>query len=215
MGLRYRYQDYEVGKFNIRLRMLRDLDQYEETGGRAEEAGISREAFPLFGIVWASSEVLSRLMLGYDLTDKRVLEIGCGMALASHVMNALGADITAMDIHPVTEELITSNAILNNAPRIPFLNASWGDDTSILGEFDLIVGSDVLYEPKHIKTLAAFLDRHAGPSSEVLIVDPDRGQLEAFQADMSKAGFTCKTFSPDFEDHLGVRYSGSIHQYLR
>ena len=195
--------------------MLRDLDQFEDTGGRAEDAGISKEAFPLFGIVWASSEVLSRLMLGYDLTNKRVLEIGCGMALASHVMNAMGVDITAMDIHPVTEELITSNAMLNDAPGIPFLNASWGDDTSILGEFDLIVGSDVLYEPKHIKTLAAFLDRHAGPGCEVLIVDPDRGQLEEFQVNMSAAGFTHETFSPDFEDHLGVPYRCSIHRYLR
>ena len=195
--------------------MLRDLDQFEDTGGRAEDAGISKEAFPLFGIVWASSEVLSRLMLGYDLTNKRVLEIGCGMALARHVMNAMGVDITAMDIHPVTEELITSNAMLNDAPGIPFLNASWGDDTSILGEFDLIVGSDVLYEPKHIKTLAAFLDRHAGPGCEVLIVDPDRGQLEEFQVNMSAAGFTHETFSPDFEDHLGVPYRGSIHRYLR
>jgi len=215
MGLRYRYQNYTVGEFTIRLRMLRDLDQFADTGGRAEEAGISKEAFPLFGIVWASSEVLSRLMLGYDLTNKRVLEIGCGMALASHVMNAMGVDITAMDIHPVTEELITSNAMLNDAPRIPFLNASWGDDTSILGKFDLIVGSDVLYEPKHIKTLAAFLDRHAGPASEVLIVDPDRGQLEEFQANMSAAGFTRETFSPDFEDHLGAPYRGSIHRYVR
>jgi predicted nicotinamide N-methyase len=215
MGLRYRYQNYQVGEFNIRLRMLRDLDELEDTGGRAEEAGISKEAFPLFGIVWASSEVLSRLMLGYDLTNKRVLEIGCGMALASHVMNAGGVDITAMDIHPVTEELITSNAILNDAPKIPFLNASWGDDTSVLGEFDLIVGSDVLYEPKHIKTLATFLDRHARSSSEVLIVDPDRGQLEGFQADMAAAGFTCETFSPDFEDHLGIRYNGSILRYAR
>jgi predicted nicotinamide N-methyase len=154
-------------------------------------------------------------MLGFDLTNKRVLEVGCGMALVSHVLNALGADVTAMDIHPVTEELITSNATLNDAPRIPFLNASWGDDTSALGEFDLIIGSDILYEPKHIKTLAAFLDCHARAGSEVLIVDPDRGQLDEFQADMLAASFSCETFSPDFEDHLGVAYRGSIHRYSR
>jgi len=48
MGLKYRYQDYQVGSHRIRLRTLRDLDQYTDTGGAAEAAGISREAFPLF-----------------------------------------------------------------------------------------------------------------------------------------------------------------------
>jgi hypothetical protein len=81
MGLRYRYQNYQVGEFTIRLRMLRDLDQFEDTGGRAEDAGISKEAFPLFGIVWASSEVLSRLMLGYDL--RMSLNLLCSLLILS------------------------------------------------------------------------------------------------------------------------------------
>jgi uncharacterized UPF0146 family protein len=37
-------------------------------------------------------------MLKVDINGKRILEIGWGMALVSHVLNSRGADITAMDI---------------------------------------------------------------------------------------------------------------------
>lgn len=133
MGLKYRYQEYQVGRHRIRLRTLRNLDQYTDTGGAAEAAGISREAFPLFGIVWGSAEVLANLLIKEQLSHKRVLEVGCGMGLASHLINALENNITAMDIHPITQELLDDNAALNNQRPISFFQGSWSDETLQLG----------------------------------------------------------------------------------
>lgn len=116
MARRYRYQTLEIEQTEITLRVLRDPSQFSDD-----------HAFPLFGIIWASLEVLSALMLKVDIDGKRILEIGCGMALVSHVLNARGADITAMDIHPVPGELLQSNTELNKTNRIPFQNASWAD----------------------------------------------------------------------------------------
>lgn len=215
MSLRYRYQKYEIGNVDIRLQILRDLSQFSDTDGNMKAADISQDAFPLFGIVWASSEVLARLMRGYDITGKRILEVGCGMALVSHLLNARGADITAMDIRPITGKLLSTNTDLNDASPIPYVNASWGDDSPGLGQFDLIVGSDILYEPKHVSTLAPFLDKHALVRSEVLIVDPNRGQSEVFEQAMSDIGFSCESYEPEFTDHLGVAYKGWVHRYFR
>lgn len=215
MGIKYRYQTYTIGDIDIRLKMLRDLHQYADPDSVAASQGISKRAWPLFGMVWASSEILSHMMLNYDITGKRILEVGCGMALASHVLNHRGADITALDIHPVTRDLIESNAELNKKKPIPFMSASWGDDTSQLGEFDLIVGSDILYEPKHIKTLAPFVHRHVKTPGEIIIVEPDRGQGAGFHEAMSGYGFECESFRPDFEDHLGATYEGTVYKYSR
>lgn len=206
MSLRYRYQKYEIGNVDIRLQVLRDLSQFSDT---------DVNAFPLFGIVWASSEVLARLMRGYEVSGKRILEVGCGMALVSHLLNARGADITAMDIHPMAGKLLNANTELNRASPIPYVNASWGDDSHGLGQFDLIVGSDILYEPKHVITLAPFLDKHARIRSEVLIVDPNRGQSEDFEKAMSDIGFSRESYQPEFTDHLGVAYKGWVHRYFR
>ena len=46
---------------------------------------------------------------------------------------------------------------------------------SALGRFDLIIGSDILYESGHAAQLAALVLRHALPDTEVLITDPGRG----------------------------------------
>jgi predicted nicotinamide N-methyase len=215
MPLRYRYQTFNIGEFEIRLRLLRDLEQFFDPEDEAKNAGISREAFPLFGIVWASSEVLAEHLREYDIAGKRILEVGCGMALVSHLLNARDADITAMDIHPTTGDLIEGNTALNGTAPIPFMNASWSDNTAELGVFDLIIGGDILYEPRHVKTLGHFLHRHAKTTSEVIIVDPDRGQLGNFHASMAGYGFSCDSITPDFSDHLAIPYRGQIHHYRR
>ncbi len=215
MGLKYRYQTYQIGAHRIRLRTLRDLDQYVDTGGLTEAAGISREAFPLFGVVWASAEVLANLLVRRDLSDKRVLEVGCGMALVSHTLNAMAVDVTAMDIHPIAGQLLADNTTLNRGRPIPFSCASWGAPDLAPGEYNLIVASDVLYEPKHVRTLPAFIDRHLATAGEVIIVDPDRGQSDGFLAEMQERGFECRTSTPDFIDHLNVRYDGAIHELTR
>lgn len=215
MGLKYRYQEYQVGRHRIRLRTLRNLDQYTDTGGAAEAAGISREAFPLFGIVWGSAEVLANLLIKEQLSHKRVLEVGCGMGLASHLINALENNITAMDIHPITQELLDDNAALNNQRPISFFQGSWSDETLQLGSFDLIIGRDILYEPKHVRYLAGFLDRHLEASGEVVIVDPDRGQSREFVMDMKSRGFNTKISQPEFIDELGIPCDGSIFRFVR
>ncbi len=45
-------------------------------------------------------EGLALLMLDYDIKGKRILEMGCGIDLASLVLNSRRADITATDRHP-------------------------------------------------------------------------------------------------------------------
>jgi hypothetical protein len=55
------------------------------------------------------------------------------------------------------------------------------DDGDVHGAFDLIIGSDLLYERDAGGLLAAFIGRHASPAGEVWIVDPDRGKPPRLQ----------------------------------
>jgi hypothetical protein len=59
----------------------------------------------------------------------------------------------------------------------------------VRGQYELVIGSDLLYEPDDSAALAGFIARHASPAGEVWIVDPDRGNRPAFNRQMAAAGF--------------------------
>ncbi|WP_266096445.1 class I SAM-dependent methyltransferase [Aliarcobacter butzleri] len=117
--IRFKYQTIEFGEDDIHLRTLRDKQQFSDEEKKAEKLGISSATWPLFGIVWPSSEVLANFIYDYDFENKRILEVGCGIGLSSLVLNRLNADITATDYHPEAENFLDINTQLNQDDEIP------------------------------------------------------------------------------------------------
>src|SRR3546814_7201786 len=62
-------------------------------------------------------------------------------------------------------------------------------DDVLRGRYDLIIGSDLLYERDAPQSLAQFIDRHAVDDAEVWMVDPNRGHRPAFNRHMASHGF--------------------------
>lgn len=214
-GYRVRFQTYEFEAFDIHLRTLLDRNQFSDPLGEAEALGISSAQWCLFGVVWDSSQVLAHELENFDFENKRILEVGCGIGLTSMMFNARGADITATDYHPEAGNFLAENTKLNHTNDIPYLRADWTQNYEGLGEFDLIVGSDLLYEAQHIKQLAGFIDRHAKPACEVVIVDPGRGQHAAFSKHMVKLGFSHEQHKPESCEYLAKPFKGNIIRYCR
>ena len=188
--LRIRYQTIEFGEFDIHVRTLRDNQQFSDPDGEAERLGISSALWPLFGVIWKSGEYLAHLMDDYPIKGKRILEVGCGIGLASIVLNHRGADITATDYHPEVESFLKENTLINNDPDISFVRTAWDDKVCLsLGLFDLIIGSDLLYEEEHAKLLASFINQHSRSQCMVVIVDPGRGHSAEFIRHMTDFGF--------------------------
>lgn len=213
--IRIRYQTIEFGELDIHLRTLRDRQQFSDPEGVAERLGISSATWPLFGVVWESSEVLAQLMVGFEIDGKRILEVGCGIGLASLVLNQRAADITATDHHPQAADFLQRNVTLNRGTAIPFVRTGWGDDDSSLGEFDLIIGSDLLYEAEHVELLAAFIDRHARSSCEVIIVDPGRGHHAKFSKRMIARGYAHSQHRPEPKVGRDRPFGGQVLRYRR
>ncbi|MCW8827180.1 MAG: protein N-lysine methyltransferase family protein [Gammaproteobacteria bacterium] len=213
--LRLRYQTHEFNETDIHVRTLRDRQQFSDDEGIAEALGINSASWPLFGVVWDSSEVLAHLMFDYEIAGKRVLEVGCGIGLASLVLNHRLADITATDYHPEVEAFLLENTKLNHGEEIPFTRTGWGDEITDLGKFDLIIGSDLLYEPDHVELLSAFLHQHAKKDCEVIIVDPGRAQRSKFSKKMVSLGYAHSQSRPDNSDYLEQPFQGLILRYQR
>ncbi|MDY0191858.1 MAG: methyltransferase domain-containing protein [Desulfuromonas sp.] len=213
--VRVRYQTVEFGETDIHLCTLRDKQQFADPDGVAAALGISSATWPLFGVIWPSSLVLAHYMYDYPTQGKRILEIGCGMALSSLLLNKQHADITATDYHPEAEHFLQRNAQLNNEKIIAFERVDWSDKVDTLPRFDMIIGSDLLYEDQHIQQLSAFLDCHANPTCEIIIVDPGRGRKNKLNAQMDKYGYVHSQIKPLHTEYLDAPFKGYILKFRR
>lgn len=182
-------QSLRIGGVEFRIRTLSDRQQYYDPDGSAERAGISSATWPLFGMLWPAGIALAEAMSRFPIADRRILEVGCGTGLSSLVLRKRGADITASDHHPLAGEFLNANAELNGLPPLNFQQAQWQGPNPHLGQFDLIIGSDVLYERDHPALLAGFLAVHAKTNACVVISDPGREHRGRFSALMVGQGY--------------------------
>jgi hypothetical protein len=215
-GYEVKFQRVAVaGGADLEMRSLLDRQQYADPFGEAEAAGISPANWPLFGQLWPSAQKLADLMQVWDIGSQRVLEVGCGLALASIVVHRRHGDITASDCHPLTEPFLRANLRLNCLPAMKYVAGNWARNCPALSEFDLIVGSDLLYERNQPEQLAAFIQLHAAPSAEVLIVDPDRGNRSAFTCCMLRYGFGLVETAITAPLRDNAPYKGRLLRYRR
>lgn len=212
--VRVRYRTLEIGPVDIHVRTLRDLCQFFDKDDVAMKLGISSASWPVFGVIWPSSEVLAHTMLDYNIAGKRILEVGCGIALASLILNHRQADITATDYHPEAGAFLNINVELNDGAAIPFVRTGWCDGDKTLGTFDLIIGSDLLYERVHVGLLSEFIHCHAKKQCDVVIVDPGRGHHARFSKKMVDKGYSHSQKKVD-TPYLELPFKGRILKYSR
>jgi hypothetical protein len=163
VGYEVKFQRVGVGGgADLQIRSLLDKQQFFDPLGLALAAGISSATWPLFGLLWPSAQKLADLMQTWDLAGKRILEVGCGLGLASLVVHRREGNIIASDCHPLTELFLKANVLLNGLPPLHYETGNWG---------------------------RVNIQEHAAEGAEVLIVDPNRGNRTAFHKDMANMGF--------------------------
>ncbi len=226
-----------AGVADLHIRSLLDRDQFADPLGLAQALGISSAQWPLFGLLWPSGFQLAQAVAARPvLVGERILELGCGLALASLVAHRRGSAVTASDCHPLAGAFLAENLRLNLLPTLPYCHGQWGpqEETDALaeahaghpavagrapmvqGRFELIIGSDVLYERDQGGELPGFIARHATPSSEVLIVDPNRGNRSAFSKSMAALGYgLTETLLLDAPSSARGAYRGRLLHYQR
>ncbi len=205
-----KFEMLSINNIDFKIRLLKDRQQFDDPDGVAEDMGISSSQWSLFGTVWPSALALTHAMIHFDTDGKRVLEIGCGLAIASLTLHQRHVDITASDYHPMVEPFLNENLRLNDLPPLPFQIGNWSTENPSLGTFDLIIGSDVLYEQTHPDLLSTFIDRHAQPHTEVYIIDPGRGHHNKFHRAMENLGYECSTEYLPVQTIQGTPYRGKL-----
>jgi predicted nicotinamide N-methyase len=210
-----KHETFALGASDFSIRSLLNNQQYSDPDGLAQAAGISSSSWPLFGLVWPSARILANAMQTQEIAGKRILEIGCGLALASLVIHGRKGDITASDCHPLAEQFLKENLRLNNLPPLPYKTGNWDRENPELGPFDLIIASDVLYEQGQPDMLSQFIHRHSRERVNVIIVDPDRAGRNSFCRKMITLGYRLSMHRAATKQRTGEIYKGHFLNFSR
>ena len=146
------------------------------------------EMMPYWADIWPSGIVLADLIANAGkMSGVRFLELGCGLGLPSIVAASVGANVTASDYIPEALDLLQQNAVLNSVD-IRTCRLDWQHPVDV-GQFDVVVAADVLYEHWQTETLVDMLARTVDRCGMAMVVDPDRITAKAFADAATYRGF--------------------------
>ena len=151
-----------------------------------EEAFEREEFLPYWAELWPSGLALAREVSARDVEGKRVLELGCGLALPSIAAALRGARVHASDWSPDAVRFAAENAV-ENGIAIETVLADWTRPKALTASapWDLVLAADVLYERRNADALLALLPRLVDRRGEVLLAEPGRPPARAFLAEAS------------------------------
>lgn len=195
------YQLKKINVLGLSITSLKDLDESIDTlceffGEADQDKTLAEEYCPYFGVLWEAGIGLSQYLLELNtktpLAHKKILEIGCGLALPSFVVTRLGGDIIATDFHADVPLFLELNQ-KNNQIQFPYRVMNWRDEIertkTDLGLFDYVVGSDILYESQHPKQVAEALIAFLKPGGKIILSDPGRAYIQKFITSMNECGY--------------------------
>ncbi len=180
--------DIRIGGHEIRLTTAKDIEQLIDR--ITEDEFRVDERLPYWAELWHSAVALAAFLTEnrVPLAGRRVLEIGCGLALPGILAAASGAHVTCSDFEEHARLAATIN-IRQNLPGVA-VNVRHMDFRHPPEErWPLILAADVIYEKRFVKPLADFLDQVLQTDGTVLLAEPNRVIAIPFFEALTARGF--------------------------
>ncbi len=153
--------DYEdaVAIGNLSVRLLRPSAPEELFAVAAAARGDA----PYWAELWPCARALATHLAPLDLTGKRVLELGCGLALPSLVAALRGAEVVASDVSADALERVAESGRRTLGRPLETLQADLHAPAGLIarGPFDLVLGADLLYDCTLARAMGALIPQIA------------------------------------------------------
>jgi ETFB lysine methyltransferase len=138
------------------------------------------ERLPYWAELWPSARVLGELLLAVRGEGRSLLELGCGSGLVATCASLAGFTVCATDYYEDALRFARLNALRNGAPEIETRVVDWRSMPNDLGTFDVVVASDVLYEPAYGALVANAVASTLRAGGRAFVADPGRVGREEF-----------------------------------
>jgi ETFB lysine methyltransferase len=153
------------------------------------------ERLPYWADLWPSAVVLARFLRGLQGNGRTLLELGCGSGLVASAAARAGFEVTATDYYEDSPRFAQVNAWRATQRVITAAHADWTTWPTELRNFDLVVGSDLLYERRYAPLVAKVLASALGPHGEAWIADPGRVGAGSFPDWCVSHALGCETMA--------------------
>jgi len=175
----------------VRLRLAREPHRVFEATRHFQEGHREAQTFPPYwAFAWPGGQAMARHVLDTPelVRGLRIADVGAGSGIAAIAAAQAGAArVQAIDIDPLAVAAIALNAALNGVAGN--VAPSMVDCLADLPDADLVLISDLVYEPELAVRVGAFIERAVAAGLAVIIGDrlsarrPARGFVEAARYD--------------------------------
>ena len=156
----------------------------------SEDDYVRDERLPYWADLWPSAEILAEEVRTMRLAGQRVLELGCGMGFVAVAAALAGADLTATDYYDDAILFARLNVAEATGRTIATRMVDWSQMPTDLGRFDVVLASDVLYEPRYAGLVAGAIAATLVRGGEAIVADPGRIALASFREECAARGLT-------------------------
>ncbi len=143
---------------------------------------------PCWADIWPAAHGLAHYLWEEEAIGpgKRIMELGAGMGLPGIVCALKGAEVTLSDFNPTALEMAAENA-RQNGIKVRLLQEDWRS-FRCREQFDFILASDILYDPKLNPFLGQVFSQSIHSGGTVLVAHPHRKATREFIEDCAVYG---------------------------
>jgi predicted nicotinamide N-methyase len=176
---------------------------------------------PYWAYLWPASYLLAEVVMaepwpvGPGGAPIEVLEIGCGLGLAGLVALGRGLRVQFSDYDRAPLEFVARSVAENGLDETRYTTTilDWRDLPD--ERFPVILGSDVIYEPRLVPLVANVLATMLAPDGIALIASPYRIAARGFPAAVGSVGLTCHAEPTNAMTEDGRPITGTIYRVSR
>ncbi|KAJ7989402.1 hypothetical protein DPEC_G00304180 [Dallia pectoralis] len=177
------------------------FEEYKGETRHSLDVSIPEVLDPQYGMyVWPCALVLAQYAWTHrhELLHKRVLELGAGVSLPGVVAAKCGAQVILSDNAelPLCLDNCRRTCEVNDLPNVIVVGITWGEispDLLHLDSMDIILGSDILYEPEDFENVLitiSFLLRK-NPEAKIWTTYQERSADWSIEALLHKWNLNC------------------------
>lgn len=192
LQLSYRLKQVEIitNGHTIRLVKVVNIDELLERANDPDE-------IPFWAELWPSSIGLAYYILQnqIDFKEKSMLELGAGVGLAGIAAKLAGSQVVQTDFTVEALRFTQVNCLRNQVAVGKLLPADWRNFPTEIGNFDWIIGADILYAKNLHNPLLKIFRQSLKPGGTVLLTDPGRSYAKDFIRQSALTGWQVRQSS--------------------
>lgn len=173
-------------------------DSYALLDRISPEDFVKDEQMPYWAEIWPAAITLSEFIVAeLAVADKKIIEIGAGVGVASVAAAAMGANVLATDYSEEALRFIRLNSLKNNVSMCTE-QLDWRC-IHMEDRFDMLFAADVLYERVNLLPIVHAVDKLIKPQGYAYIADPRRRLAEQFLDLAFENGFSVTSYAKSFK----------------